>query len=127
MKFIDANLILRYLLDEPGAGEAERVFTSGEKVYLPDIVYAEVVWTLTSFYKWRKNKIINALERFLANDNIRADKKLLYEALAIYRKYNVDYIDAFVASLMKKKEQKEIYSFDRDFDKISSVKRLQPK
>lgn len=126
MRFIDANIILRYLLDEPGAKEAEKLFKSGEKLYLSDIIYAEIVWTLSSFYKWKKAKVIAILEEFIINRNIVADKKLLYTALSIYRKHNIDYVDAFLVALMRKNKQKELYSFDKDFDKIPGVKRLKP-
>jgi len=54
---IDANVILRYLTNEP-AEQAERsarlfgAVARGEReVLLEDVVLAEVVWTLASFYR----------------------------------------------------------------------------
>lgn len=127
MKFIDANLILRYLLEEPKADLIEKLLGKKEKLYLADMVVAEVIWTLISFYKRKKEEFIEALEAFIALEFVNADKKLLGTAIEIYKKFNVDYIDAYLAALMQKKNIKILYSFDRDFDKIPGIRRLEPK
>lgn len=127
MKFIDANLILRYLLNEPGAEKVENLLRRKEKIYLTDIVVAEVVWTLASFYKKEKASFIMPLEAFISQEFVSADKVLLTESLNIYKNFNIDYIDAYLVASMEKKKVKELYSFDRDFDKIPGIKRIEPK
>ena len=127
MKFIDANLILRYLLEEPKANLVEKLLERKEKLYLADMVVAEVIWTLISFYKRKKGEFIEALEAFIALEFVNADKKLLGTAIEIYKKFNVDYINAYLTALMQKKNVKILYSFDRDFDKIPGIRRLEPK
>ena len=126
-KFVDANIILRYLLGDPEADSVERIFKQQKEIYVADIVIAEVIWIFTTFYKWRKDKFIPKIKSFLSPDFIKADKKLLNEALDIFEKYNIDYIDAYLISLMEKKKVQSIYSFDRDFDKVQSVRRIEPK
>lgn len=126
-KFVDANIILRFLLDDPEAEKVEKVLQKKEEIYVADIVVAEVIWTFTSFYKWRKEKFIPKIKSFLSPDFIKADKKLLNKALDIFEKYNIDYIDAYLISLMGRKKVKSIYSFDSHFDKIPKVKRVEPK
>jgi len=126
-KFVDANIILRYLLDDPEADSVERIFKQQKEIYVADIVIAEVIWTFTTFYKWRKDRFIPKIKSFLSPDFIKADKKILNEALDIFEKYNIDYIDAYLISLMEKKKVQSIYSFDRDFDKVQSVRRIEPK
>jgi len=59
--FIDANLILRYLLNDPEAESIEKLFQKQEELILSSLVIAEVIWTLTSFYRWKKPKIIPPL------------------------------------------------------------------
>jgi len=127
MKFIDANFVLRYLLGDPQAEKVRKVLESGEPLYMPEIVFAEVVWTLTSYYKWKKGIITDVLSKFLVLGNIKTDKKLLIQALEIYRSANIDYIDAFIAAFMFKKGNKEIYTFDKHFDKIKGIKRIEPR
>jgi|SRR3990167_7044453 len=126
-KFVDANIILRYLLGDPEADSVERIFKQQKEIYVADIVIAEVIWIFTTFYKWRKDKFIPKIKSFLSPDFIKADKKLLNEALDIFEKYNIDYIDAYLISFMAKKKVKSIYSFDRHFDKIQDIRRIEPK
>ena len=126
-KFVDANIILRYLLDDPEADSVERIFKKQKEIFVADIVIAEVIWTFTTFYKWRKDRFIPKIKSFLSPDFIKADKKILNVALDIFEKYKIDYIDAYLISLMEKKKVQSIYSFDRDFDKVQSVRRIEPK
>ena len=126
-KFVDANIILRYLLDDPEADSVERIFKKQKEIYVADIVIAEVIWTFTTFYKWRKDRFIPKIKSFLSPGFIKADKKMLNEALDIFEKYNIDYIDANLISLMEKRKIKSIYSFDRHFDKIQDIRRIEPK
>lgn len=125
--FIDANLLIRYLLNEPKAELVEKLFISGKKLYLTDIVLAEVIWTLTSFYRFKKEKFIQPVLDLLAQGFIEANKKLLKNALEIYGRYNVDYIDAYLAASVLESKGKKIYSFDRDYDKIPGIHRVEPK
>lgn len=125
-KFVDANIILRYLLGDPEAEKIEKIFQKRKEIYVADIVIAEVIWTFTSFYNWKKDKFIPRLKTFLTPEFIKADKKLLNRALDIYAKYNIDYIDAYLVASMKKKKVKFIYSLDKHFDKIPGVRRIEP-
>ena len=49
MKFVDTNILFRFLVDDPEAEQIERLFKSGERIYLPDVVVAEVAWVLKSY------------------------------------------------------------------------------
>lgn len=124
--FVDTNLILRYLLDEPQSIFLEKLLKGKNTLIVPDIVIAEVIWTLGRFYKWPKVKMVSFIVALLKSGNIKSDKNLILSALNIYLKYNVKYTDAYIAALMLRAKQKSIYSFDRDFDKVKSIKRLEP-
>ncbi|RLC60640.1 MAG: type II toxin-antitoxin system VapC family toxin, partial [Chloroflexota bacterium] len=60
---IDANVILRFLLDEPPehAEHCQALFArlqaGEEEVYLPEVALSDVVWTLQSFYRWPRARI----------------------------------------------------------------------
>ncbi|GAI01965.1 unnamed protein product, partial [marine sediment metagenome] len=47
-------------------------------------------------------------------------------AINLYKDKNISFIDAYNYSYMKANGVTEIYSFDRDFDKLKDVKRLEP-
>ena len=124
--FIDANLILRYLLNDPEAESIEKLFQKQEELILSSLVIAEVIWTLTSFYRWKKPKIIPPLLSLIKLPFIKADKRLILNALEIYHQHNIDYIDAYLAALMNKRGAKILYSYDKDFDKIKPITRRKP-
>ena|SRR3989344_2001978 len=126
-KFLDSNIILRYLLDDPQALSIENLLKTTQGLVLPDIVFAEVIWTLTRFYKWEKNKVVSLSSGLLDLKNISANKNLLLKSLEIYKRSNIKYTDAYIAALMSGNGSKDIYSFDRDFDRIPSIKRMEPK
>lgn len=125
---IDANLILRYLLDDPEAPRVEKLLKDErKKLILPDVVVAEVVWVLDSFYKWDRKKIAQFVTSLLHLETIQSNEALLTAALDIFRDKKVDFVDAYLASLAHKGEIKGVYSFDKDFDKIPKVRRLEPR
>jgi len=133
MIFLDTNIFLRYFLKEN-----ELVFRRLEKLFSEIIlgniigvsnamVIAEVVWVLSRSYKWNKEKICDNIEFILITPNIRfKDKAILVNAVNVYKEKNIGFIDAYNYSFMRANSIDEIYSFDRDFDKLKDVKRLEP-
>mgnify|MGYP001585031365 CR=1 FL=1 len=127
MKFIDANIVLRYLIGDPEAGAIEKLLKGKEKLILSDIIVAEIVWSLMSFYKWGKERTTSLLASLIRLDGIRADKNLLLRALKLYKIYNVDYIDAYLCAVMGKNKVTTIYSYDRHYNKFPGIHRLEPR
>lgn len=60
---VDTDIIIRFLTnDDPKkAKDFERFLNSKKKIILTDVSFAEVYWTLKSFYKFPKGEIIPAL------------------------------------------------------------------
>ena len=128
VKVIDANLILRYLLGDPEAGRVEKLLKSKVKLLLSDVILAEIVWVLDSYYKWDRSKIVESLISLVRLTSIVCNKFLLSETLAILgNQKSFDFADAYSVALMKISKIKDIYSFDKDFDEIAGVNRLEPK
>jgi predicted nucleic-acid-binding protein len=133
MIFLDTNIFLRYFLKEN-----ESVFRRLEKLFSEIIlgniigvanamIIAEVVWVLSRSYKWNKEKICDNIEFILITPNIRfKDKAILINAVNVYKEKIIGFIDAYNYSYMKANGIDEIYSFDRDFDELQDVKRLEP-
>lgn len=55
-----------------------------------------------------------------------ANKGLYAKVFALYVENGIDYIDAYNAVAMGKLGLNEIYSYDKDFDGIAGVNRLEP-
>ena len=125
--FIDTNVILRYLLGESDSLAVEKILKGKNTLIIPDIVIAEVVWTLGRFYKWDKTKIIEFLLVLLKGQNIEFNENLVFSSFNTFLKHSVKYTDAYISELMKESKVKNIYSFDHDFDKIREVRRIELK
>jgi len=98
-----------------------------EEVWLPDLVLADIVWTLEKFYNQSKKRIQELLIPILELHGLRyTNKKVAKDALRLYVEKNLDWTDAFVAAQMLAQKKIEIYSYDRDFDKIEGITRLEP-
>ena len=130
---IDANVILRFLLnDNPSQAERcsqllQRVESGAEQVFLPDLVMAEVVWTLEKFYRQPKARIRELLVPILLLRGMRlSSKSVARKALDWYVGKNIDWTDAFVAAKMASGNRAEIYSYDRHFDRLLEIKRIEP-
>jgi len=131
--FIDTNILLRYLTkDDPVQYPRCRQFfkkaQDGEILLVTSsLVIAELIWTLASHYRVPKENIIEKISIIIGSDAVQIpDKDLIAEALLLFGRKNVDYIDAYNSVLMRQLDLKEIYTYDKDFDKLETVRRLEP-
>jgi len=123
--WVDANVVLRFLTGDPPdmAARALELMDRAEKgdigLRVSHLVIAEIVWVLSSFYKYAKTQIAEALISFLGADGIFVeDPDLLIQTLHDMAEKNVDFIDAYLAALSRSQEE-SICSFDNDFDKLN--------
>lgn len=133
MRFLDTNIIIRFLTnDDPKKADlCEKLFKHAkegkQKLFISDLVIAETVWVLESMYNYPKNKLTDCIQKILNTPNIETENKdLLLNAITLYQLEDIDYIDAYNATIMGNKNIKEIYSYDTDFDILSDIKRLEP-
>ena len=133
MRFLDTNIFIRYLTDDdPEKADAcEKIFRRAvakeETYFTTDMVIAEIVWVLESFYKLPKNEVQDKVEKILNTPNlICPHKDLILSALILYSEKNIDYIDAYNALILKEKGIKELYSYDKHYDRIDWLGRLEP-
>jgi len=133
LRVLDANIVLRvltnYLLEKADrcAKLLILIEAGSEEVWLPDLVLADIVWTLEKFYNQSKKRIQELLIPILELHGLRyTNKKVAKDALRLYVEKNLDWTDAFVAAQMLAQKKIEIYSYDRDFDKIEGITRLEP-
>ncbi|MGI6208112.1 MAG: PIN domain-containing protein [Anaerolineae bacterium] len=131
--YVDANVILRFLLGDPPdmAARARALFERMERgeitLIVDTVVIAECVWTLRSFYKIAISDIATTMRDFLLLPNLEVpERAVLLEALVTYERNGVDFVDALSAARMHAAEEEYVYSFDRHFDRLPSVRRVQP-
>lgn len=99
---VDANVIIRFLLnDSPKLSkEAKSIFSKAQdgvfNIYIDEVVLAEVIWTLSSFYKIKKEEIAYQLEKLLTQDWIKNPRKsLILKSLSLFKSHNLHYIDCW--------------------------------
>lgn len=134
MRFLDTNLLIRYFTrdDEKKAQKVlsllKKVKRNETKVIISSLVIFETIFTLESYYEVPREKIRELLLPILDLRGLKlSDKNVYHQALDIYiEKKNLSFTDAFNASFALAKGVKEIYSYDKDFDKIEGIKRLIP-
>lgn len=133
MTFLDTNVILRYLTwdDREKAKRIEPLFKMAakgeESFYTTNLVINEVMWTLEKWYRLSKSEIIDYIQRILNTPNLYLDdKEILVEAISLYELTNIDFIDAYNTIFMESKDIKSIYSYDKHYDQIKDIKRIEP-
>lgn len=130
---IDANVILRHLTGDheehsPRASAFMAAVEVGDRsAHLPDLVVAEVVWTLAGLYKLPRSDIRDALVQIVQLRGLSLDDKgRLIQALNLYADLSVSFVDAYLASKALAEGANSIVSFDRDFDRIPGISRVEP-
>ena len=132
--FIDTNVFIRFLVNDNKkmSQEAMKLFERIEggkiKAETDLIVITEIVWVLSSFYKIKRQDIFEYISLLLQIKNlIIKNEEIIFEALDLYRNKSIDFIDAFCASFAMRRKIKLLCSYDKDFDKIDGIKRVEPK
>jgi len=133
MKFIDTNIFIRFLTNDiPEKADAceqlfREVVEKNENYFTTEMVIAEIIWVLESYYELSKKEVQEMVEKILITPFLFCPQKdLILNALTLYTDKNIDYIDAYNASALKEQGINEVYSYDRHYDKIEWVNRIEP-
>jgi len=133
--FVDANVFLRHLTgDDPKKAEACYALfqkAQGGEIALitSESVIAEVVYVLSSrhLYDLPRERIRALLYPILSLRGLKLPHRRTYlQALDLYADSNLDFEDALAVAQMKRKKIQEIYSYDRGFDRVAGIRRLEP-
>lgn len=112
---IDANVILRYLLDDDKdmADMAEKIIMNGAKT-LPEVL-AEVVYVLSGVYKMQRSEVSECL--FAIIDIVDIDnKEIMNRAIEIYNSKNLDFVDCILIANNHVKGE-DVFSFDKKLNR----------
>ena len=110
MKLIDANVILRFLLNdvEPQSRVAKEAIAKGAFT-VPEVI-AEVLYVLTTVYKEPRENVGRILNLFIDNISV-SDKSIIKEALSQYANTSLDYVDCVLFARAKVLGE-DVLSFD---------------
>ncbi len=132
MAQLDANVLLRQLLADHETHSPRatallaRVSRGALTVEFAETTLFEVVFTLDRSYKKTRTDIVENLSSFLTLPGVKfSEPRRALAALDIFGRSNVDFGDAYVAALALESDG-QVISFDRDFDRIPGVTRVEP-
>jgi predicted nucleic-acid-binding protein len=109
------------------AARATARLASGERLLLADLILAECVYVLESFYEVDRPRLALLMRSALALPTIETvDSALLLRALEVYETERVDFAEAYLVAQAEASGVSEIVSFDRSIDRVTSVRRREP-
>jgi predicted nucleic-acid-binding protein len=128
--YLDTNIVLRFLLqDHPSLfKKAYEIFSSAEKgectLHLDELVMAEIVWVMSSFYSFSPQKISTTLTHLISQSWIKIPQKnVVLMALELYSNQSIAYIDCWL--IIKSNQEKiPLKTFDTKLQKIASSNSL---
>ena len=94
-----------------------------------ETIVAEVVYVLSSkqLYNVPRTQIRQLLYPLLSLRGLKLTYRKTYlRALDLYATYAIDFEDAMAVAHMERQKITEIMSYDKGFDRIQAVKRLEP-
>ena len=130
--FVDTNVFLRFFTSdiESFYNKARDLFEKGEsgklKLETSELVIAEIVWVLESYYAFSRSEIKEVVETILETRNLKvANHSRVREAIAFYSAGKMDFIDACNISYMKAKDFKKVATFDvKHFKNIEGISNI---
>ena len=98
-----------------------------EVAHVSPLAVAEVIWTLERFYRLSKSEVVARVSPLLKLKGLRvAGKEVFLKSLTLYAEKTISFTDAYIAVQMERAGSEEIYSYDKDFDRLEEVVRIEP-
>jgi predicted nucleic acid-binding protein len=126
---VDTNVLVRHLTGDPAdlAARASAYLGSAPELLLTDLVAAETVYVLESFYEAPRNEVAAALRSLLAFESLACvDPALLLRAIEVYETDRIDFAEAYLVACAESTGVGKIASFDRSIDHVDTIERIEP-
>jgi predicted nucleic-acid-binding protein len=127
--FLDTNVLIRHLTGDPPAQarRATAFLERAEELLLPDLIVAEVVYVLESFYELKRKRLTELVRAVIAfTAVVVVDEALLLRALEVYEVERIDFAEAYLVASAEASGVKSIASFDRSIDRVTTIQRIEP-
>lgn len=127
--FVDTNILVRHLTGDPPdmAARATKYLAPAGELYLPDLIVAETVYVLESYYEIARDQIAEAMRSLIAFDAIvMVDPALLLRAISVYEIDRLDFADAYLVACAESSGVGSVASFDKSIDRVKTVERIKP-
>jgi len=126
---VDTNILVRHLTGDPPAQarRATAFLRQADELILTDLILAELVYVLESYYERPRGDVTKLSRSLLALDSIAvADHDLLLRSLDLYESERLDFAEVYLAATAEISGIDKVVSFDRGLDRVPTIKRIQP-
>lgn len=127
--FVDTNVLVRHLTaDPPAMGKRATAFLRKEReLFLADLVTAETVSVLESFYEAPRGEVAQAVRSLIAFESIVCvDPALLLRSIEVYETDRIDFAEAYLVACAESTGIGKVASFDRSIDRVDTIERIEP-
>jgi predicted nucleic acid-binding protein len=127
--FVDTNILVRHLTGDPPeqAARASRFLAAADELLLADLVVAEIVYVLESFYEVPRARVAELVRAIIAFPAIVVlDAAMLLRALEVYETARLDFAEAYLVAQAERSGVGAVASFDKAIDRVTTVRRIEP-
>jgi predicted nucleic-acid-binding protein len=127
--FVDTNVLIRHLTGDPPsqAARASRFLAEADELLLADLIVAEVVYVLESFYEVKRARVAELVRAIIAFDAVRVDdEELLLRAVEVYEVERLDFAESYLVASAERSGVDAVASFDRSIDRVTTITRIEP-
>lgn len=127
--FVDTNVLVRHLTGDPAdmAARATAFLAAATELLLADLILAETIFVLESFYKAPRSQVANAMRSLVAMDTIvTVDPAMLLRAIEVYELDRIDFAEAYLVAQAESTGVGVVASFDKSIDRVETVSRIEP-
>ncbi|MGH8859728.1 MAG: PIN domain-containing protein [Jatrophihabitantaceae bacterium] len=127
--FVDTNVVVRHLTGDPPAmaKRATALLREASDLFLADLVVAETIYVLESFYEVPREQVATTIRSLLAFDSISVvDRDVLLRAVEVYEIDRLDFAEAYLVACAESTGIGRVVSFDRSIDRVSTIERVEP-
>lgn len=134
-EFVDANIFVRYLTgdDLQKAKRCRMLFLQAQRgeaqLVTSESVIAEVAYVLGSpaRYQMSREVVAKAMQGLVSLPGLHVDhKESILRAFDVWGSSRLDFEDCLSTEHVRRADLAGIYSYDRDFDRIAGINRLEP-
>lgn len=97
---------------------------AAEELLLADLVVAECVYVLESFYEVSRERVAELMRAAIALPAIRTvDASSLLRAIELYELERLDFAEAYLVAQAEATGVASVLSFDKSIDRVATVSR----
>jgi len=127
--FVDTNILVRHLTGEPSemAARATAYLEVESELLLTDLVVAETVYVLESFYEAPREQVAEAVRSLVAFVSVVCvDPALVLRAVEVYETERIDFAESYLVACAESTGVHKVASFDRSLDRVGTIERVEP-